>query len=75
MNEPITDHVFTVRRQDGIGPHPDNHPCSQCGEPKNAHHTPCPSSLTIKGEGYRCDLTPPHDPWAHNSTAAEAQWL
>lgn len=74
MDSPIADHVFTVRRQDGIGPHPDNHPCSTCRQPKSAHKTPCRGHLNIKGEAFACDLTAPHDGWAHSNRRAEAVW-
>jgi hypothetical protein len=76
MNEPVTDHRFTVRRQDGIGPHPDNMVCAipTCGRPKSAHQRSCDGSLNIKGEAFACDLTPPHDGWAHSSRAAQAIW-
>lgn len=33
----VSDHRFTVRRQDGIGPHPEDLPCARCGFPKRAH--------------------------------------
>ena len=70
----ITDHRFTVRRQDGIGPHPDNKPCAECGRPKSWHHIPCAAALNIKGEHFACDLTAPHDGWAHSNKTAEAIW-
>lgn len=70
----ITDHQFTVHRQDGIGPHPDNMACAQCGMPKSEHKQPCPGALTIKGEHFPCELTPPHTGWGHQNTAAEAIW-
>lgn len=33
----ITNHRFTVLRQDGIGPHPDDLECAICGSPKLEH--------------------------------------
>lgn len=33
------EHVFTVRRQDGIGPHPPELPCSRCGRRADQHVT------------------------------------
>jgi hypothetical protein len=68
-------HRFTVARHDGIGPHSDGHPCASCGLPKSAHQKPpCQGMLNVKGESFPCDLTPPHDGWAHGSTAAGAIW-
>ena len=74
-DQDIIGHTFTVRRQDGIGPHPDHWPCSTCGKPKSGHKPACPGSLTIKGEHFGCDLTPPHDGWAHSNSSVEAIWL
>lgn len=34
----VTDHVFTVRRQDGIGPHSPELPCAHHGHKKGASH-------------------------------------
>ena len=77
MITPVTDHRFTVRRQDGIGPHPDDKPCAipTCGLPKSAHVWPtCEGILTIKGASYGCDLTAPHGGWGHQNAEAEAVW-
>lgn len=42
----MADHRFLVRRQDGIGPHPDDHPCASCGQPKSAPvHIRLPAKL------------------------------
>lgn len=40
----MADHRFLVRRQDGIGPYPDDHPCASCGQPKSSpvHIWPAP---------------------------------
>lgn len=72
----MANHRFMVRRQDGIGPHADDHPCASCGRPKNAdvHRPSCPGVLNIKGQNFNCDLASPHDGWAHSSKAAEAIW-
>lgn len=73
----ITGHRFTVRRQDGIGPHPDTLPCAipTCRRPRSEHGLPaCKGELNIKGQDFSCDLIPPHDGWAHSSLAAEAIW-
>lgn len=71
----VTDHRFTVRDQDGIGPHPDDMMCAipTCGRTK-AEHVPCPGALNIAGEGFQCELTPPHSGWAHQNKAAQAIW-
>lgn len=42
----MADHCFLVRRQDGLGPHPDDHPCASCGQPKSAPvHIRLPAKL------------------------------
>lgn len=43
----VTDHAFTVRRQDGLGPHPDDMICAipTCGRPKYAHQSPVMSKF------------------------------
>lgn len=37
MPDEITDHPFTVRLQDGMGPHGQLHPCSTCDKPQMSH--------------------------------------
>jgi hypothetical protein len=34
----------------------------------------CKAAVFIKGGYYRCDMTPPHDGWAHGNKDAEAVW-
>jgi hypothetical protein len=69
----ITDHKFVGKREWGIDP-PDNAPCQDCGQPKNQHVNLCPGSLSIAGEGYRCDMVAPHEGWAHANKEAQAIW-
>lgn len=73
---PIADHPFTVKRSDGIGPHPDDMACVVCNRPKYLHRiNTCEGSLNIAGAAYACDLTPPHDGWAHQNAEAQAVWV
>lgn len=50
----MANHRFLVRRQDGIGPHPDDHPCASCGQPKSApvHDVPRPPRTETVAQAY-----------------------
>ena len=34
----------------------------------------CDAALSIRGAGYRCDLSTHHEGWAHSSKDAESIW-
>ena len=66
---------FVGLRQWGINPEPWRK-CVTCGWPRAQHELPsCSASLNIYGEHFPCDLTMPHDGWAHSNKKAQALWV
>lgn len=40
MTDKITDHRFTTKLRDGVGPYGPLHPCNLCGKPQMSHQLP-----------------------------------
>lgn len=68
--KPIDSHHFTVRRQDGIGPLPDDHPCKLCGRPK-IEHTMGKAVPTVESDPAH-SIPPPT--WRSNQDIGNGPW-
>lgn len=69
----MSGHRFTVRREDGIGPHPDSLTCRLCGVPKGAHGAP--STFTAACDEPGCYWQASNEIFSLVSTWAEGHMM